>query len=234
MENLLSPLYKFIVLLEERGKVDETELGFKSDKTNRGVIGKMDALKFIKRSESKISLSNEGYKFLNSILSSLHKSVEHFDGKWRVVYFSTPEVKRSSRDRFRRELEALGFRPIIKGLWFSPMPLLDEVRKAEKRCSMTSMVVMMETSEVSLINEQSISRAWEFEESRKNFDEFIKLSEELLKEKSQDRVKIKQLIFYFALVLAREPNLPIELLPKDWPKYRAMLMYKRLKNLLMI
>jgi len=234
MENLLSPLYKFIVFLEEKGKVDEGELGFKSDKTSRGVIGKMDALKFISRNATKISLSDNGYKFLNSILSSLHKSVEHWDGKWRIVYFSTPETKRSSRDRFRRELEALGFRPIIKGLWFSPMPLLEEVKKAEKRCSMAGMVVLIETAHVSSINEQALQRAWDFEKSRKDFDEFIKLSEEALKEKTQDRVKVKQLIFYFALVLAREPNLPIELLPKDWPKYRAMLMYKRLKNLLKI
>ncbi|OQA51965.1 MAG: hypothetical protein BWY43_00721 [candidate division WS2 bacterium ADurb.Bin280] len=234
MNDLLSPLYKFIVFLEDRRKVDESEISYKTDKTTRGVIGKLDAMKFLKREGTQISLSDLGYEFLNSILSSLHKSTEHWDGKWRIVYFSTPESQRSKRDKFRRELEIMGFRPIIKGLWFSPLPLIEAAQIAQKKCQMTDMAVMIETSIVQGISDEMIEKAWDFDKSRKLFNEFINLSQRLLENKETQKTQVKQLIFHFALILAGEPRLPIELLPKDWPKYRAVLMYKRLKNLIKV
>lgn len=234
MNEILTPLYKFIVLLEESCGVELCKIEFKQDRVTKGVIGKLDAMGYIDKSDGLIKLSSKGYVFLNSILSSIHRSIDHWDGKWRIVYFSTPESIRSKRDKFRRDIESLGFRAIIKGLWFSPMPILNKVSEAVKKNGIDGMVITGESGEMFGIEEEMVSRAWEFDHHRDQLENFIKLAQNALDTKNLNRLEIKELIFFFAIILNNEPIVPIELLPKDWPKYRAVLLYKRLKNLINI
>lgn len=232
MDKMITPLYKFIIFLEEKGSINGDEISSLSKNSLRGIMGKMEAMKLIKKDDGLMSLSDRGYVFLNSILDAIHKPTEHWDGKWRVVYFTTPENIRSRRDKFRRDIESFGFRPILKGLWFSPMPAKTCFDKMVAENQMQNMAVFLETGGIETITEEMVAKAWDFDKNRKKYENFINKADVFLKNGTRDRIVAKELIFEYALVLNGEPRLPIEFLPKDWPKYRAKLMYKKLKNLL--
>lgn len=230
MNEILSPLYKIIIFLEEKGEVKSSSIDMIDKKSLRGVVGKMEAMKLIKRNGDKICLSENGFSYLNSVLDAIHKPTMHWDGKWRIVYFTTPENIRKRRDKFRRVIEQIGFRPLIKGLWFSPTVDCGLIKKIISENDMNGMAVVLESQDVYGISPENIAESWQFSAHRIKYEEFIKLSENFFSSSTKDNFIAKQLMFKFALLLNSELQLPIELLPKDWPKYRAKLMYKKLKN----
>lgn len=233
MDNIITPLYKFIIFLEDKGSVNAREIDFIDRKSLRGVMGKMEAMGLIQKSDDRIKLSDNGYRFLNTILDAIHNPTLHWDGKWRIIYFTTPEDIRSRRDKFRREIEGYGFRAVIKGLWFSPLQSRSFFDKVVKTNNLESMSLYLEIEKAEGVTAEMISSAWEFDKHRKNYEEFIARSEQFIKQGNKNALAIKELIFSYAVIVNSEPRLPIELLPGDWPKYRAKLMYKRLKNLIL-
>ena len=136
----LSPFYELLIMLEDRGSLALGEIKSIGVTTSRGVIGKMDAMKIIRREttngKTQYLLTDKGYDFLNSILDSIHKPTIHWDGKWRVVNFSLREKDRSKRDKFRRMLEEIGFRAVIGGMWLSPLDLTKEVEDITKKLNL--------------------------------------------------------------------------------------------------
>lgn len=232
MSEILTPLYKFVIYLEDRGSLNVSEIDFIDKNSLRGVIGKMEAMGLISKKDDSVSLSNKGYEFLNSILDAIHFPVSHWDGKWRVVYFSTPESLRAKRDKFRRDLESVGFRPIIKGLWFSPTIPRSLYDRLVKSNEMNKMALFIESGPISEIDIESVAKAWDFESHKKKFEEFIENAQKFVIEKRNDKIGAKQLILCYALILNSKPRLPIEFLPSDWPEFRAKLMYKKLKRII--
>lgn len=232
---ILSPLYEVLVYLEERGKLSLGDIGNYPRASARGIIGKLEAMGFIrKEGEGSLvtySLSENGYKFLNSILDILHKEIVHWDGKWRFVYFSIPEKRRPARDKFRRFLESLGMRPVLGNLWVSPLDIRSQVVDSAEKLDIQSKYIFFETSTPLGQSNESILKSWDLSQIRGLYERYIENSENLLSSKDRnDTIKIKKLILEYALILNNEPNLPIELLPRDWPKYRANLQYKKLRR----
>lgn len=230
MKETLTPLYKFIIRLEDSASLDLSKIDFIDRNSFRGVIGKMEAMELIIKKDGVATLSEKGYDFLNSILDAIHTPVNHWDGKWRIVYFSTPESLRSRRDKFRRDIESAGFRPIIKGLWFSPTQPKSLYEKLVDTNKMNGMTIFIESGPIAEIDEKKVSTAWNFEFHKKNFEDFIAKAEEFIESKDQSKITAKELIFYYALILNNKPELPIEFLPNNWPEFRAKLIYKKLRR----
>lgn len=231
MERNILPLYKFLVYLEDFGSLEAASVDFIDKKSVRGVLGKMEAMNLIVKSGKAVSLSESGYNLLNSILDILHRPTLHWDGKWRVVYFSTPEEIRAKRDKFRRDIEASGFRPIIKGLWASPVDKEDAFKKIALENGMSGLSLFIETSNISGITREQVEKAWRLDRTREQLEGFIKEAESFISGKERKKIVAKELIFYFATILGSGPTLPIEFLPKDWPEYRARLVYRKLRNI---
>lgn len=232
---LLTPLYKAIIYLEDNGACSYAKLKEVFSKSIRGVIGKMEAMNLIqKRIEEgnvNYSLSQHGQSFLNSILDALHSPVLHWDGKWRFVSFNSPEKQRSVRDKFRRFIEARGYRPIAGALWASPIDNLDEIEIYAKQIGMQNFVILESDKIRGRLSSDFVS-CWDFGGPRKLFEEFIAKAEAFLKSQNKSRRLAKELILEYAFILNAEPNLPIELLPKDWPRFRANLQYIKIKRLI--
>jgi len=84
---------------------------------------------FVEKKEKYIELTPKGIeKARNAFIDELkieHK--EKWDGKWRVVIFDIAEVEKTSRDRFRMQLERLGFIQIQKSVYAYPFECAKEV-----------------------------------------------------------------------------------------------------------
>ncbi len=61
------------------------------------------------------------------ILKNQNKAVvfdpKTWDGKWRILAFDIPETKRRVREKLREYLWILGFKPIQKSIWVTPMDI---------------------------------------------------------------------------------------------------------------
>jgi len=228
----ISPLYEILVYIEDKGSAEIKELTFHGKNQIRGILGKMEAMKLVEKTEGKYSLSRNGQSFLNSILDVLHQSTIHWDNKWRFVSFSISEKNRSRRDKFRRELEGLGLRPYLNSYWITPIDVKDKIMEKAGELDIKSDVLILETENILGKNNDDLLSAWDFEKSRSFFEEFSIESERLLSDTTRSPYDIKIMIFKYALILNSQPQLPIELMPKDWPQFRANLQYKKVRRLL--
>jgi len=230
----ISPLYQILIYLEDKRFATLDEIKSWGIAVSRGVLGKMEAMLLVEKQNKgqavSYSLSKNGYEFLNSILDQIHKDTQHWDGKWRMIWFSIPEHDRSKRDKFRRHLESLGLKPVLNSLWITPMPVKDKILLYVEKNDLNNMVMLVESDNIIGLSPQKILSAWKFDRFRVFYDDFMKKADQILNSSKKDRFELKKLIFEYATILNCEPNLPIELMPSDWPRFRANLYYKRIKR----
>lgn len=226
----LSPLYQALVYLEDMGEVTPEDFSKWGKSVSRGVIGKMDAMGLIENNSKNYKLSEKGYKLINGMLDAIHEGTVHWDGIWRFVFYSIPEKERSKRDKFRRLLESLGMRPILNCVWVSPYDIKSQIYKFAKKENIIENILITENSQFLGISQVKIISSWNFDKYRNQYLDFIHEVDEYLNSSEKNRYLTKVLIFKYALLLNSEPNLPIELMPKDWPKFRAQLSYRKLRR----
>lgn len=231
--NKLQPLYEALIYVEEKQAVKLEVFNNWGKNAARGIVGKMEAMGLVERfnnnSIKMIKLSQSGYDFLNSLLDSLHNDIAHWNGKWTIVWFSVSEKKRSNRDKLRRYLESIGMRPILNSLWISPLVLSSIVLSKAKNLNLLENVAIVETDSILGISKEDILKSWDFKTSKNLFYEFIN-KYSTIKFENLDSFTAKKIIFEYALILKREPKLPIELYPTDWPRFRADQIYKKVKK----
>lgn len=230
----LTPLYEALIFIENQGPTKIDELNFLPKPVLRGILGKMEAMKLIEKTQSNdFKISAAGQKLLNRYLDNLHKSTLHWDSLWRLVSFSIPESKRPLRDKFRRALEKSGLKMVLSGLWITPLNIVQQIKNTAIETGVYSNVVITETSVINTgITQEELINLWNFKASRKEIYEFIEEANQYLISKQKSSFETKKMIFRYALVLENQPKLPIELFPTDWPQFRANLTYKKIRRLL--
>lgn len=224
---MISPLNAVLIKMEHFGSVKKEEISSWGKNESRGIIGKMEAMSLVKKDGSGYSLSQKGYQYINKILDNLHLSINHWDGVWRFLSFSIPETQRPKRDKFRRYIESIGFKPLFSSIWISPSDKKEDLSKYIKENGLEKNVIMIESNSV-VYDEESMLSTWDLRSIKAKYISFIESAESTLKE--GDKYKIKLAIFEFASIINEDPKLPIEFLPNDWPFYRAKQMYKRLRS----
>lgn len=150
-----------------------------------------------------------------------------WDGRWTLVTFSVPEPQREVRRYLRNGLKALGFGDLQDGVWISPRDhraeatnLLDELGVADGH-------VMRTTWELRSGDLEAIHRAFKLDELRTQYDEFIAEYSDYLaavesglenREALIRRTKLSSDWLSFRII---DPELPMSLLPEDWPRPTA-------------
>lgn len=228
----ISPLYEVLVFIEDKGSATASDLIIHGKNQVRGILGKMEAMKLLEKTNSNYSLSQNGQAFLNSVLDILHQPTLHWDKRWRFVSFSISEKNRSKRDKFRRELEGLGLRPCLNSFWITPLDLSKAILDRARALGIESDVMIVESNLLVGKNDFDLALSWDFDKSRALLERFIIDSEALITNRDRTPYDIKLMIFNYALILNSQPRLPIELMPKDWPQFRANLQYKKVRRLL--
>ncbi|MFH1855528.1 MAG: hypothetical protein ABH810_03955 [bacterium] len=229
----LSPLYQLLIFIEDRKEASLDDLKFLSPAVLRGILGKMEAMKLVEKSNSVIKISKEGQNLLNNTLDYLHEKTIHWDGKWRFVSFSIPEPKRSLRDKLRRFLEEKGAKMVFNGLWISPLDISSGLTIFSKKSGIFKKILIIESNEISTgITKEELQTLWNFDSSKQDIYQFINKAEIFLKQRIRDSFEVKKIIFEYALILKSQPKLPIELFPSDWPQFRAGISYRKVKRLL--
>ena len=221
-----------------------------SENSIRSAVSRMCRAGILKvrrsKSRSYYSLSNEGLALMNKGERRIfERNHTKWDGLWNLVVYYIPEENREARDRLRRELAWMGFGPLTTATWISPHDLTDEVSELADNLKIQPYIQIFQTRMKNSNNPAEIvARCWDLQKIHKRYNAFIKeyrkKSDDYQKridegeniEPSEYFVQRFKLIDDYRRLPYLDPDLPEELLPKNWLRSEAMDLFDRYHEML--
>lgn len=146
-----------------------------------------------------------------------------WDKKWTFVFFDIPEKQATIRKRLRSRLWSLGFRPLQRSVWLSPLPLLEPVKKLDKQIDDFAYLAIVRGKIYRDNPKEIITQKWEIDEWKeeaKNWNQTVQMGLGT-KARLEDE---------FWEIILKHPMVPIQLLPQPWPLKTMILNWIELKR----
>lgn len=174
-----------------------------------------------------------------------HSPRDQWDGQWHLVTYSVPENEREARDRFRQELEWMGFGMLTNALWISPHDYRREIEQLAESLGMRGRVELFTARHDGFADARTIvARCWDLPAINARYSAFVNkyrpACEEHLRrlahgddlEPSEYFVRRFNLIHEYRRFPYIDPELPAELLPSDWCGTEAAALFRQYHGLL--
>lgn len=149
---------------------------------------------------------------------------------WVLVSISVPESERAKRHVLRSRLSWLGFGNLSNGLWLAPRRALDALAATVAELGFERYVLLFEARYSGFADLASLVReAWDLEELTALYQEFIQWCEPVARRWEQAArpegvaafADYTLSVYHWRKFPYLDPGLPTELLPADWPGFRA-------------
>jgi phenylacetic acid degradation operon negative regulatory protein len=231
-------------LIELLGLVGQSEQAVRSALSRMSRKGWLDSRRverysFYRQTDKLVELLEEGAQRIFQPRS------DPWDGRWHLLTYSIPESKRHLRRHLRRHLLWLGFGALNQATWLSPRDLRGEVELLVDNLGVRPYVECFTANHDGFgSGEELITRCWDLERLDEYYTSFIQSYEPALKQ-HKDRLAAgngldPEECFIQRFMLVHEyrsspyldPNLPLELLPEDWPGERATQLFQEYHDLL--
>lgn len=174
------------------------------------------------------SPSSKGWHLLDEGLERIMRrpGPEPWDGTWVVVTFSVPETQRAARTRLKTALAWLGFGQLAPSIWISPHELFREAEEALAKEPSARYEIFEARGRGARSDADRASACWDLDELAQDYRDFIAWCEQLragaLDLKSREALVVRtELVHAYRKFLFRDPELPVELLPREWPAAAA-------------
>lgn len=165
------------------------------------------------------SLTSAAERRLADAASRIYRSgIARWDGRWHLIVVDQVQ-DRASRRRIRSGLSYLGYAPLRDDTWISPRPSLEvdvvlgnEAARAQRFCA------DHDGDAVSLA-----ATAWDLDALGRSYSRWLSDAERLVADTAAEHTDQQAFVIRSRLVhewrkfLFRDPGLPHELLPGDWP-----------------
>lgn len=156
------------------------------------------------------------------------RTEDRWDGQWRMVVYTVVEDDRIERDRLRKALSWLGFGPLAQSTWISPHDRLDQVGEVLQATPTVAAQLLTCRSRSRSTDLKMVDRCWDLKSLARNYQDFINRLEtlpptgELASLPGAEALRLRvELVSGYRHFPFRDPDLPPELLPDDWPGRRA-------------
>jgi phenylacetic acid degradation operon negative regulatory protein len=153
----------------------------------------------------------------------------NWDGCWHIVVYSLPQNLRARRHDLRTRLSWLGYGMLEPGTMVAAIPRSAEVRSLVTDLQVQEYVHFFTRAHLeSSDNHAIVARCWDLDQMNHRYSHFVSRFrseyEFMLAEKNQagslapDESFVNRfwLTYEFSSFPRRDPNLPPELLPRDW------------------
>jgi phenylacetic acid degradation operon negative regulatory protein len=171
---------------------------------------------------------------------------EHWDKKWTLVSLLPNAKDTALRDALRADLHWLGFGQLTSGVLLHPTPDEGVLRQTIAESGLAANVIVMRAQIEEWIApsavRQTLNTCWDLKRIAAGYSDFLAMfrpiAQALQETASPDPAlsfTIRTLVIHaFRRVQLRDPKLPAELLPPDWPGNAARLLcrnlYKRVEE----
>lgn len=201
-------------------RIFDKALGLNS-KTIKQTIFKMKSHGWIKKD---MKLTSEGKERLKNVLPTLLVK-RKWDGNWYLVIFDIPETLHRKRDILREKLKGLGFGQLQQSVWISPLNYLNLLEKIVFDLQLGFYVIFSQTNKLGRENSQELAeRIWKLKKLNMSYQKFISDWEG-----TKDKTEKTFLQMRYLQILAKDPQLPKELLSTEWIGERANRLIKNVK-----
>lgn len=181
------------------------------------------------------SMSEYGKEHLDQAAERIYKiEPGPWNQHWCIVSYNIPEKQRGLRDRFRKELNYLGFGLLTQSTWISPNDLTSRVNQVAESLNISSYIEIFSAKHISgHPPKELVQKCWNLDEINQAYKDFIDLYQpryhKLIKnvehgEKIKDSfcfVEKTKLVHQYRKFLFIDPDLPKELLPEVWLGHEA-------------
>lgn len=152
-----------------------------------------------------------------------------WDGTWTLVAFSLPQEHSTQRRSLRGQLRWLGFAPLYDGLWVSPDPWNPTVAGRLATLTPGAMTVFRAAHvELAATADRNPIEAWDIAAITEHYAAFDRQWRPLLQRVRDGRIvgaaavrARTEIMDAYRHIPLLDPQLPVELLPADWPRPRA-------------
>jgi phenylacetic acid degradation operon negative regulatory protein len=220
------PSAALVALLAEFGVSDSAARAALSRLTrNRLLVTSRSGRRtYVRLSERAAQILDEGARHI----FSFGRGREPWDGMWSLLAFSIPEENRAVRDALRKQLRWLGFAPLYDGLWVAPRDQVTDVVGLLDELGISTATTFRATVVPSLEPDGLPQRAWDLDELRARYDAFIAVAGQLQARALAGRISPVEALVARTHVMDEwrtfpglDPDLPVELLPEEWPRAAA-------------
>ena len=192
------------------------------------------------------SLTDTGRTLLTEGARRIFKrKTAKWDGTWNIVTYTIPEKTRETRDIFRQELSWLGYGPLSEATWLSPYDMTKEVIELAEKLKIKDSVLIFNSRQVGQINPEGIMNwCWDLHKIHGKYSSFVDKYQDKLND-HQKRLQAGEgiepgecfverfhLIHEYRKLPFYDPDLPIELLPKNWLRPQAAALFNEYHDLL--
>ncbi|MEE8419429.1 MAG: PaaX family transcriptional regulator C-terminal domain-containing protein [Dehalococcoidales bacterium] len=221
-----------------------------SEQSVRSAVSRMCGAGLLKvrhnGAKSYYSLTDEGMVLLEEGERRIfERKSGSWNGYWSVIVYFIPEERREARDKLRQELTWMGYGPLSTATWISPHDLSKEVEGLVRKLKIKECVQIFRAKHLGFSNPKTIiSRCWDLDRIHKRYTSFItehhtKLEERLELLKSDHGIDPSdffterfKLIHEYRRLPYFDPDLPEELLPKNWLRSEASTMFYEYHDML--
>lgn len=166
-------------------------------------------------------LATGAYRFV-----SFGQRESKWDGQWTLVSFSLPERHGALRYPLHSHLRWQGFAPLYDGLWVSPRPVADEIRAVLTDLGL-SQITVFRAVETPGDGRHPLD-AWDLAEIAAMYSDFLATYRSLRERIQRGDISAAAALRARTRIMdtwrgfpSRDPDLPAELLPHEWPRAQA-------------
>jgi len=155
---------------------------------------------------------------------------DHWDGTWTLLCFSLPESWQRQRHDLRSQLSWAGFGPLQGGLWVAPGRVRADPIIAGLGLEAHVRVFRAEADELTDIR-QLVSDAYDLDGLGARYQEFLDRWDppDGAPAVADPLAARLTLVTDWLLAIQRDPRLPVQHLPADWPAARAQKVFQHLE-----
>ncbi len=168
-----------------------------------------------------------------------HHRSESWEGRWTMVIYQVPESERAVREQLRKRLAWHGFGQLSPSTWLSPHDRLAEAADLASEFPTAKIDALWCGSSGPLHDRDLATRCWDLTQLGADYQEFINnftpletATQGIERDGRTALMERMRLIGAFRLFPFRDPQLPQELQPDNWPSGAAYQLFDSVHELL--
>lgn len=153
---------------------------------------------------------------------------EAWEGRWTMAIYQVPESERAVREQLRKQLAWHGFGQLSPSTWMSPHDLMAEVRQIGIENPLAKVDALWCGTGNLQEDRDLATRCWDLDQLGQDYEHFIQsyctLDNQTVnaaKDGKTALVERMRIIGDFRRFLFRDPYLPRDLQPENWPSGEA-------------
>lgn len=173
--------------------------------------------KVIKNGKPYLRLTSRANEKLKRDFPIFKMQKRKWDSHWRLVIFDIKEKSREIRKALRNKLRELGFGMFQKSIYISPYNFTDDMYEFLKNQRLLGQAFVLTAKHELMGDARDLARfVWKLDKLEEEYEELWLQIVDIEEVKNREKA-IREIKDQYLKIIQKDPCLPYDLLPEDWP-----------------